>query len=64
MEPVAEPSAGWLARSGGLAFSVAMHAALLMWLLSANLASEPARIESKPPIAVELVKLPPPPPPK
>lgn len=64
MEAAAESSAGWLARSGGLAFSIALHAALLLWLLSANLASEPARLESKPPIAVELVKLPPPRPPK
>lgn len=63
MSRVVESASGWLERSGALLFSLAAHAALLMWLLSANLAGEVAqqRIESMP---VELVKLPPPPPPK
>lgn len=53
----------WLRRFGSLVVSLAAHTALLLWLLSANLAGEPAHQEASP-IAVELVKLPPPPPPK
>lgn len=51
----------WLTRAGAFGFSTVFHAALLLWLLSANLASEPEKLESPASIAVELVKLPPPP---
>lgn len=51
-------------RAGALALSTAAHAALLMWLLSANLAGEPAPPEKTAALPVELVRLPPPPPPK
>ena len=40
-----------------------MHAALLMWLLTANLAGNEVILPSAPPIPIELVKIPPPPPP-
>lgn len=50
-------------RAGALALSIAVHAALLMWLLSANLAGEPTAAEKTPALPVELVKLPSPPPP-
>lgn len=54
----------WLQRTGAFAFSIAAHAALLTWLLSANLAGESTPPAAKPALPVELVKLPPPPPPK
>lgn len=63
MDLAADSAAGWWERSGALAFSLLAHTALLLWLLSANLAGEPAHQEPLP-LAVELIKLPPPPPPK
>ena len=49
----------WLARSGSFVASLLVHTALLLWLLSANLAGEPPQPQPSAPIAVELVKLPP-----
>jgi protein TonB len=40
-----------------------MHTALLLWLLSANLAGEEVILPNAPPIPIELVRIPPPPPP-
>lgn len=57
-----ETTAGWKERAGALIFSLAAHAALLLWLLSANLAIAPTQSSSSP-IAIELVRPPPPPPP-
>jgi protein TonB len=52
-----------LDRSGSLVVALLAHTALLLWLLSANLAGDPVHQEAAP-IAVELVKLPPSPPPQ
>ncbi|CAG4885161.1 conserved protein of unknown function [Georgfuchsia toluolica] len=49
----------WLERSGSFVVSLLVHTALLLWLLSANLAGEPPQPQPSVPIAVELVKLPP-----
>ncbi|MFY9326633.1 MAG: TonB family protein [Georgfuchsia sp.] len=54
----------WLERSGSFVVSLLVHAALLLWLLSANLAGEPPQPQNYSPIAVELVRLPPRAPPK
>jgi periplasmic protein TonB len=43
--------------------SLSMHIALFAWLLTANLAGDEVILPSAPPIAIELVKIPPPPPP-
>lgn len=65
MNHAVESTAGWLERSGAFVFSLLVHGALLLWLLSVNLAGEPPQAEPLPPLALELVKLPPkPPPPK
>lgn len=56
-------STGWIGRSISFAVSIAFHVALLVWLLSANLAGNEVELPSAPPIPIEMVKIPPPPPP-
>jgi protein TonB len=53
----------WLWRAVALALSLILHAALLQWLLAADIAGDGAALPSLPAIPIELVKIPPPPPP-
>lgn len=60
---VHENSPGLLARSISFGVSLAAHTALLLWLLTANLAGNEVILSNAPVMAVELVRIPPPPPP-
>ena len=55
--------AGGLTRAVSLVVSLAVHIALLLWLLSANMAGNEAVLPPTPLMPIELVRIPPPPPP-